>query len=419
MRISRLAIPALLAFGLTGTEEAPAALSFVSETPAITPVGQQFQVLGRVVNDTGAEIEGFTLTLSVDGKEYTNEYPTRILVPGASADITWRTDFIPVQNGEVDYKVILTGPAAESSEVAGKAYVRTRRWVVEESTGTWCANCPRGIYVLEQLKEKMGDEFIPIALHTGNDPMVVADWQLTLFTTNSSAPYTMINRTRGCDPGELEAEIGKMERRGLRGSIEAATCALEPETKTLTVQTSVMFDADYTAADSDLRIGYFIIENDVHVDSREYSQHNGFAGTGQLPGWDTLPQIVPGRDMWYQHVGRGFSGDVLGVPGSVPSEVEAARVYDFTHSFTLPSDILEVKNCKLVLMLIDARSKNVLNGLELPLDGSYSGLEAIAPEAGQAPVYYNLEGMKMRPGNLAPGIYIEVRDGKARKIMVN
>lgn len=400
--------------------EASAAFVFKTETPAITPAGQQFQVLGQVVNDTDSEIEGFTLTLKVAGREYTHEYPTRILVPGASADVTWRTDYIPDGTDRFDYTVSLASPSAESSEVPGSAYVRTRRWVVEERTGTWCASCPWGIYVFEQMHEKMGDEFIGIALHTyGNDPMGTPDWQLSAFTTDETAPYTLINRTRGCHPRELEQEMEKMSRRGLRGSIEEASCRLDAETNELSVDTKVMFDSDYTHSNSDLRIGYFIIENDVHVDSREYSQQNGFSGSDALPGWGALPPLVNGKDMWYQHVGRGFSRQATGVPGSVPSEVSAGQVYEFTHSFTLPDNILDVKNCKLVLMLLDARDKSVLNGLELPLEGSYSKIESMSGDDDAAPVYYNLEGIRMSHADLRPGIYIEVRGGKAGKVRVN
>ena len=49
-----------------------------------------------------------------------------------------------------------------------------RRCVVEEYTGTWCGNCPRGIVGLSRLAEDFGDRFIGIAIHTGDsEPMVI------------------------------------------------------------------------------------------------------------------------------------------------------------------------------------------------------------------------------------------------------
>ncbi len=116
---------AILLSGTVSAPQAVAALTFQSEIPAITPVGRKLQVYGRVVNDSDEEIEGFTLAI----------------------------------------------------------FARTRRWVMEESTGTWCSNCPLGIYALEQFRKEMPDTFIPIALHTGNDPMAAPDWQLTLLET--------------------------------------------------------------------------------------------------------------------------------------------------------------------------------------------------------------------------------------------
>lgn len=398
---------------------ASAGFTFRSETPVITPAGQEFQLLGQVVNDTESEIEGFSVTLVADGKEFTKDYSTRVLVPGASADVTWRTGFVPEPGcGGFDYTVRLASPSAEGDEYEGAVYVRTRRWVVEERTGTWCAACPWGIYVFERLQEKLGDEFIGIALHTyGNDPMGIPDWQLSDFTTNETAPYTLVNRMRGCHPRDLEGELEKMASRDLRASFEEASCTLDPENRELSVDTKVMFGADYSGDDSDLRIGYFIIENDVNVDSHQYAQRNGYAGTDNLPGWGDLPALVEGKDMWHQHVGRGFSQDVRGVPGSVPSEVEAGEIYEFSHTLTLPDNVLEIKNCKLVLMILDGANGNVLNGLELPLEGSYNGVEA--PDCGEtAPAYYDLAGIRVAPSAMRSGIYIEVRGSKSRKVRV-
>ncbi len=421
MKLKHTAILAVLAIAGSAVSYASAALTFVSETPAISAAGQEFQILGRVVNETDSEIEGFTLTLAVDGQEFTKEYLTRILAPGASADVTWRTDYTPGQGTDsFDYTIRLDSPSADSSEVQGTAYVRARRWVVEERTGTWCAACPWGIYVFERMSEKMGDEFIGIALHTyGNDPMGTPEWQLSAFTTDETAPYTLINRTHGCHPRDLEQELEKMSRRVLRGSVEEASCSLDSDSRRLSVDTRVMFDSDYDSSSSDLRIGYYIIENDVNVDSHEYAQKNGFSGTGQVPGWGDKPALIDGKDMWHQHVGRGFSQDVRGVPGSVPAEVKGGQVYGFSHTFALPDNILNVKNCRLVIMLLDARSGNVLNGLELPLDGAYTDVRTPGADENAAPVYYDLMGRRVSNGNICPGIYIEVKGDNVRKVTVN
>lgn len=398
---------------------------FNSEISAIAPVGQQFQVLGRVVNTTDEQIEGFTLSVTIGDKVYTNDFDTRIVVSGGSSDITWPLEFVPDRTGDYPYTVTLVSGGETCWTGTGLVHVRTRRWVVEERTGTWCAACPAGIYVFEQMKEKLGDEFIGIALHTyGNDPMGVLNYQLSEFTDDSSAPYTMINRARGCHPLKLEQELTTMARRSLKASFEEASCELSEDKSEVRVNTSVMFDADYTSSSADLRIGYFIIENDVNVDSPEYSQKNGFAGNpnSEIPGWDALPPVIPGKDMYYQHVGRGFSESVLGVAGSVPARVEAGECYDYTHTFTLPDNILNVENCKLVIMAIEARSKNVLNGIELPLNGSYSGVGSIAQDAdvsdSETPRYYDLNGMSVGRAQMRPGIYVELKGSKARKVII-
>ncbi|MDE7080839.1 MAG: Omp28-related outer membrane protein [Muribaculaceae bacterium] len=416
------AITAIMLASAAFTAQGAAPLAFRSEIPAITPVGQPLQVYGRVVNESDDEVEGFTLAIRIGGEEYVNEYPTRILMPGSGADISWRTDFIPDGSRTLDYTVSVATAGNQPAETSGTLFARTRRWVVEESTGTWCANCPVGIYTLERLREEMPDTFIPIALHTGNDPMVAPDWQLTLFTTDTSAPYVMVNRTRGCHPVNLSDELALMERQGLRASFEEASCTLDGDE--VSVDASVMFDAPYSAPATDMRIGCFIVENDVHVEEADYCQQNAFSGSGQLPGWNELPSVVSAVDMWYQHVGRGYSMDVAGVPGSLPADVEAGRVYSFSHAFALPGNVLEAGNCHLVLMVIDARSGSVLNGLELPLGGSYSGIGAILPDSratdltapASSPVWYDLQGRRVSADRLVPGIYIRLADGRAERI---
>ena len=52
-----------------------------------------------------------------------------------------------------------------------------RHSVVEEFTGTWCGNCPRGIVGMQRLEEDFGDRFIGIAIHTGTgEPMVIPSY---------------------------------------------------------------------------------------------------------------------------------------------------------------------------------------------------------------------------------------------------
>lgn len=400
------------------TRAAGESLSFISEIPAVVPVGQQFQVLGRVINESDKEIDGYSLTLRVDGEDYVLERP-RLLMPGASADVTWRCDFIPSAPGDISYSVGLKSDGSEESFTEGKAFVRQRRWVVEERTGTWCSNCPWGIYVFEQMHEKFGDEFIGIALHTyGNDPMGTPDYQLSYFSTDESAPYTMINRTRGCHPVNLEEEMEKMARQTLLGSIEEANAAYNPATGEVTASASFMFAYDRIPTEAPYRVGYFIIENDVHDDSPAYSQQNAFSGGTTLPGWGELPKVIPGSEMWYQHVGRGFSSNIYGIEESVPEKVIAGEIYSYEETFRLPENVMNPANCRLVIMLLDTRSKAVLNGLELSLDGSYSGMVIPVTETEDIAFYYTLSGQRLAGFPAASGVYVEIKGGKARKIAV-
>ncbi len=53
-----------------------------------------------------------------------------------------------------------------------------RLTLIEEFTGTWCGNCPRGWLALERVHEKQADQALVIAIHqyNNNDPMYCPDY---------------------------------------------------------------------------------------------------------------------------------------------------------------------------------------------------------------------------------------------------
>lgn len=404
--------------------QAATTLVFESEIPALCAVGQALQVSGRVRNTSNETITGFRLAMSIGGETYTRDFSSNAIRPGESAGVNWTIGYIPSETANVPYTLTLGGDASDDTSYSSTLHVRERRWIVEEGTGTWCSACPMGIYVFEQMKEKLGDKFIGIALHPyGSDPMGVANYQIEMLVGSSvGIPYTFVNRVRGCTPQQLEEELQKLSRKSLRASIEEARCELSPDRKSVTVSTAVMFDKNYTPSQAEMRIGYFIIENDVHVPgNNDYNQTNGYSGhEGSLPGWDDKPAVIPSSQMWYQHVARGYSENVYGVAGSVPADITAGEVYTYEHSFDLPDNILVPDNCRLVAMVIERNTGTVLNGIEVGIDGGiYTDVAEMPSDCDTAtPAYYNLDGVRADAGNLAPGIYVEVRGTVRRKIVV-
>ena len=93
-------------------------------------------------------------------------------------------------NGEVNRATI---PYATLPRVT-VTQVPRRRVVVEEYTGMWCQYCPRGIALMENLENKYADDFIGIAIHSG-DPLYCLDYAWNLGKVRGF-PTLEMNRSR-------------------------------------------------------------------------------------------------------------------------------------------------------------------------------------------------------------------------------
>lgn len=69
----------------------------------------------------------------------------------------------------------------------------SRKVVVEEGTGTWCGYCPRGIVAMEAMAEKYPDNFIGIAVHSGDEMQVDGSYYPVL-NYFSGFPGCIVNR---------------------------------------------------------------------------------------------------------------------------------------------------------------------------------------------------------------------------------
>ena len=81
------------------------------------------------------------------------------------------------------------------------------RVLIEDFTGTWCVNCPRVTYTLEEiLEEDHHDKFVAVALHNGtNDPFAFVPYETELHGILAeklapnpdliSYPFSPLNRT--------------------------------------------------------------------------------------------------------------------------------------------------------------------------------------------------------------------------------
>lgn len=281
----------------------------------------------------------------------------------------------------------------------------TRRVVVEEGTGTWCRYCPRGIVGMKMMAEKYPDQFIGIAVHSGNDPMAIADYR-PLQNSFATLPMCKADRHSMGDPysdiermllAELEQECN------IDYYLEVA-----PDGDAVIAYSSLTVNKPFAA--SDLNFAYVVIEDNVCVPGdKSYYQKNVFAGKDEeMGGWELLPEEV--QDYAFMDVARGIGGGYDGKQ-LLENDLKAGETATVAYKFLLPENILDRGNVSVVGLVIDAPTGRILNAYKCPLlRPSTVNSTAITASEPVSTRYYSVDG---RPaGSSAPcaGLYIRVSE---------
>ena len=88
--------------------------------------------------------------------------------------------------------------APTTFEVDARAFIPTHRPVIEEFTGTWCGNCPRGYVAMKAMKRLHPARFVGLAYHFNDSMMVMTQEQFPLSVTGY--PIASIERHGTTDP---------------------------------------------------------------------------------------------------------------------------------------------------------------------------------------------------------------------------
>lgn len=296
--------------------------------------------------------------------------------------------------------------------------------LMEEATGTWCGNCPRGWLGMRELGKQLGEDFIGIAYHN-NDPMQVTEaypWKV------SGYPDAVLDRGKSIDPfygAGFDTEFGIMgcwQETASQTTVAeiSATAAWGDDSKEfMDVNTTVKFALDNPAAD--YKVGYVLVGNRYcHPDMPTWIQHNYFAGVqydGMLAELSAMPEYI--TDMVYNHVALDTSAS-MGVAKSLPYRVELGESYSHSYWFAtkeiygmFQDNLVEnPDNLEVVAFLMDGSGK-VLNSCKAKPAGS-SAVKTVETESAKAE-YYDLTGRKVI--NPTHGIYIMRRGGITRKVM--
>ena len=374
-------------------------------------VGSDITITGSFQNLSAETIKDYELnwTHDDDGQSGTKKI-TRNVAPGETVDFSLtipgyttaklhnvrvsvatlggKPDRIP-DNSTVDVRVPVTA----------RSYVRNV--VCEEHTGTWCGWCPRGIAAFDYMKEKYGDRFIGISIHS-NDQMQYTGSNYTPLTSVylSSAPSGIIDRKPSCYTQMNKSDVEQIFLNESQQCIAEvkANAIYDATTNRITVNTDTEFGYDFSGAE--YRLSYIVLEDQLG----KYMQANYYAGgnNGAMSGWETKGSTVA----WmYDDVLREQFPAFDGKFGSIPSTVVGGQTYKYTYSFTLPSTVKNPNNVRIAVLILDPTTvpAEVVNAVQTRLITDLEGIHSVLSDPSEAPIY-DLSG---RRTTLPSGVTIQ------------
>lgn len=374
------------------------------------------------------DVEGFTINLQgeTDGQQ------VNISKTFTAAEATVKTGntvtFDSIANVNIpknkrfDWTATVTS-GGDTTNMSGYTWAFPWRVVAEETTGTWCLWCVRGIGAMNWMSENYPNGFIGIAVHCSHssvpDSMAYDSYINDIHSHMGDAgyPHAMVNRYADSygDPINIPSIYKAIKQTQTNITGVALTATYDRETNKIHANTDICF-AD-KVSNASYRLAYVVVENNVHRTHAEtgilndyngYDQINGYAGgTETMYGFEKKPGILNADNMWYQDVARLITPSYEGV--KIADKVDLAEGDHLTNSldFDMPASVLKRENTQLVALLIDGNGE-IVNADRVNIIDTADGIGMIsqkeASEKNSNAPYYNLNGVRV--AHPSHGIYI-------------
>lgn len=289
--------------------------------------------------------------------------------------------------------------------------------VAEEATSILCGFCPKGIVVLESMRQRHPDSFIGIAVHLndmGQDDMAHDSYSDFLwYCENTGLPNSMVNRKYEGDPLLIDTyydrECGQLAVAGIEFSkpLKAINGKVE-------ISTTTTFAADHSNAN--YRLAYVLLEDNIEGYTQKNDYSSGYYGS--MAGWENLPSFV---DMNFNDVARGIK-DLDGMPGSVPSDIVKKQRYQWSATMDIPADA-RPQNMSAVALLLDRNNNDeIVQAAKLKFGAAVGDVESVASSSeevsfsiengsvivpdSQSVELFSANGIRVANHSLTPGIYL-------------
>lgn len=337
----------------------PSSIYLSMMLPDIIDKAGEYTVSGEAYTEDATPVDGFDVSFTYNGETITEHFDS-VVTAGHRVPFTLKQPITLANCTRQNYTARISH-GDKSYELTNPFTVLAHKSLAEEGTGTWCANCVRGIVYMEQLKEQYADQIIPISVHcdgghTGAEPMAIPEYEEAMEALGINAfPMMVFNRDKNLsqiDPSNCLTKAAAIIKTAhpqsgliVNGVYNSASGKVD-----ITADTYFPVDADTM----DYRLSFVFIENDVHhPEDANYAQNNAtYSGGdyGEMGGWENLPTTVSASEMYYQDVARSY-GEAI--DGSVPSTVKAMMPNRYSCTVDLPSTVDNANKVELVAMLVN------------------------------------------------------------------
>jgi hypothetical protein len=328
---------------------------------------QQPMALGGTVMNYGRDtITSFVVKYTINnGPALSHTISGISLAPFDTFNFLHNTPFTPqaIGNHQVKMWVEMTGDTYPANDTAnariqGAAFRPKKKLLIEEGTGSWCDQAPRGIAYLEAIRGGDFSETCIISEHR-MDSMVVPDYDDYLFKLRwNFVPYFLFDRRLNVAPRDFfNVALQQMQRFGF-ADLQLNT---QHTANNIDVTTTIVPAIDLSG---DYRLVAVVIENGVHKNANGWQQANAYAGgtLGPMGGFENKPNPIPSADMYYDRVARAAAPSPGGIKGLLPTTMLHNQSYTQTISCPIQPG-WDVSKLRVVVMLVSYTSKDsmVLN----------------------------------------------------------
>lgn len=358
--------------------------SFTNLTPeAITKAGS-VKVTGSITSSGFLPVGGYKLALTHGGQTYTIDRSTESIAPDSLVTVTFDTEINVGLNTTEDYTLTISSMEGSDVEtIQGSITCFERTVLIEEGTGTWCMWCPRGQYYLKELHKKRPGEFVDIAVHV-SDEMMVYDYAMTLYAPffyQYGLPSCVMDRQQGqmnslLTLEEIEATLNKARERGAIGrfvNLEAHAYNDVPigrgAARLDQFELWGTYEFGKAVNKGDYRLSLIVVEDSV----TGYAQANAYSGSsGAMGGLDLLPDPIPAGTYYFANVGRAQYDSLYDELWVVEAQAERHQPVSFNGHFRYPQNITDINKVKVVALIIDNQTGEVVNAMETKLPYTYT-----------------------------------------------